>query len=82
MILIDVFFPELDRTIDFQVDETVRAWDIAEELAGMAAQSSGRSFSQKEHCVLLYSAEKGCQLDPGRTLKGNGIQSGDKLILI
>ena len=39
MILVDVRFPELDRTIDFQLNEDVRGWEIADEIAAMAARS-------------------------------------------
>ena len=82
MILVDVVFPELDRIIDFQIDESVRGWDILEEITGMAAQSCGKSFSVTEQCVVMYSVDRECQIDLSKSLKSNGIRSGDRLLLI
>lgn len=82
MILVDVFFPELDRTIDFQLDETIRSWDVLEEIAGMAAQSCGRTFSPEKDNVMLYSIDKRRAVDLSVSLQHNGIQSGEQLLLI
>lgn len=82
MILVDVQFPELDRTIDFQLDENAIGWNVAEEIASMAAQTSGRNFSPTENGVVLYSVDKGCRVDLNRSLRANGIQAGERLLLI
>lgn len=82
MILVDVVFPELNQTIDFQVDENIRSWEILEEIAAMAAQSSGKTFSILEQNVMLYSVDRCCQIDLSRSLKSNGIHSGDRLLVI
>lgn len=82
MILVDVQFPELNRTIDFQLDETAIGWVAAEEIASMAAQTNGRSFSPTENGVVLYSIDKGCRVDLNRSLQANGIQAGERLLLI
>lgn len=82
MILVDVFFPELNRTIDFQLDETARGWDVLEELSEMAARSSGRSFSPEANPVALYSVDRRCAINLGVSLRRNGVQSGERLLLI
>ena len=82
MILVDVVFPELDRTIDFQLDERARTWEITEEIASMAAQYSGWSFAAEQSNLMLYKMETGCRLDPNRSLQSNGVMSGDQLLLI
>ena len=82
MILVDVVFPELDQAIDFQLDETVQGWDIVEEIASIAAKFSSRSYEPGSTNALLYSVDKQRMLDLNRSLKSNGIRSGDKLLFI
>lgn len=82
MILVDVRFPELGKTIDFHLDEDARGWDILEEIATMAARSCGRQYNAHEDAVFLYSLEKQIPLDLNRSLRENGVYSGDRLLLI
>lgn len=82
MILVDVQFPELARTIDFQLDETEIGWNVMEEIASMAAQTSGRSFTPGKNSVVLYSVDRGCRVNLNRSLQANGIQAGERLLLI
>lgn len=82
MILVDVRFPELDRTIDFHLDENARGWDIVEEIATMSARSCGRQFDANTHAVFLYSMESQQPLDLNRSLHENGVHSGDRLLFI
>lgn len=82
MILVDVVFPELGKTIDFQLDENVLAWDVMEEIAGIAAQNSARHYLPKKHRVLLYCMETDRQIDLNHTLRENGVRAGNRLLLI
>lgn len=82
MILVDVKFPELDKTIDFHLDEDARGWDIVEEIGTMAARSCGRDFSLAESAVMLYSVDNQQALNLNRTLRENGVRSGDRLLFI
>lgn len=82
MILVDVFFPELNRNIDFQLDENVRGWEIAEEIATMAGRSCGRSFEAEENAILLYSMDTRQGLNLDCSLKENGVKSGDRLLFV
>lgn len=82
MILVDVTFPELDRTIDFQLNEDVRAWDIAEEIASMVAASMGKVYSSQHSTIRLYAADRQRALNMSVSLRDNGIHSGDRLLFI
>lgn len=82
MILVDVKFPELDRTIDFHLDEEARGWDIAEELATMAARTCGRKYTPNENAILLYSVDSQRPLDLNRNLRENGVRSGERLLFV
>lgn len=82
MILVDVRFPELDRTIDFQLNEDVRGWEIAEEIATMAARSFGRGYVPNANAVALFSMDKWRQIDLNRTLRENGVRSGERLLYV
>ena len=82
MILVDVKFPELDKTVDFQLDENARGWDIAEEIATMAARTFGKQYVAGANAVLLYSADAQRPLDLNCTLRENGVRSGERLLFI
>lgn len=82
MILVDVKFPELDKTIDFHLDEDARCWDIVEEIATMAARSCGREFSLSDNAVMLYSMDTQRSLNLNRTLRENGVRSGERLLFV
>lgn len=82
MILVDVRFPELDRTIDFQLNEDVRGWEIAEEISAMAARSCRRSCGHNKNAVLIYSMDQKRQIDLNRTLRENGVCSGERLLYV
>lgn len=82
MILVDVRFPELDKTVDFHLDENARGWDIVEEIATMSARSFGRQYDAGTNAVFLYSVETRQALDLNRSLRENGVHSGDRLLFI
>lgn len=82
MILVDVKFPELDCTIDFQLNEDVRGWEIAEEIATMAARSVGRRYEPNSHTAAIYSVDQCRQIDLNLTLRANGIRSGERLLYV
>lgn len=82
MILVDVVCPELNRIIDFLLDETARGWDIAEEIAAMAARSASRNFKVNEEEIMLYSMETCRRLDLNKSLQENDVRSGEKLLFI
>ncbi|MBQ6839674.1 MAG: hypothetical protein IJO45_03170 [Oscillospiraceae bacterium] len=82
MILVDVQFPELDRTIDFHLDENARCWEITEEIATMAARNCGWQYASGSNAVMLYSVDAQRPLDLNRSLRENGIRSGDRLLFI
>lgn len=81
MILVDITFPELNETIDFQLDENVSCWDVLEDVSDLVAKRYGRQYS-RDGVVLLYSAEQRTRLDLNQSLKANGVQSGDRLLLL
>ena len=82
MILVDVQFAELDRVIDFHLDETARGWDIVEESATMAARTWGRQYAPEANAVLLYSVDYQRPLDLNRSLQENGVRSGERLLFV
>lgn len=82
MILVDVICPELGKTVDFQLDENALGWDIAEEIAVMLGRSCSRSFTPGENMICLYTMERRYPLDLNRTLKENGVCSGEQLLFI
>ena len=82
MILVDVVCPELGKTVDFQLDENAYGWDIAEEIGEMIARNSGRKFQAGDSRICVYSVARQVQLDLNKSLKENGVSSGEQLIFL
>lgn len=81
MILVDVFVPSVDKIYDFLLNENIKIELVIEEIAEMVGQ--------KERCTIVgnISELQLCDkrqrvLDRENTLKGNGIATGERLILV
>lgn len=82
MILIDIYIPSLDKTYDFQVDETVPVEKLIMEIAEMIGNEtkSGRRFSAEE--FMLCSMEHREIFRNSSTLQAYGIRNGSTLMLV
>lgn len=82
MILVDVFVPSIDKTYDFQLNETIVISTVLEEL--------GEMIEQKEHLELIGNIEdlqlcdrqRMMLLPKNRTLAESEIVTGCSLILV
>lgn len=82
MILVDIFVPSVDKTYDFQLNETIMIETLIEEISEM--------IGQKEHSVIvgdvtklqLCDREGQCVLAKNMTLAACGITTGKSLILV
>ncbi len=81
MILIDVYVPAVDRVFDFELDENTTAGEITEELIQKLAEQINISDKTKEQ-LCIYAFYRECILDEALTLKEQGIDTGEKLILL
>lgn len=81
MIMIDVEVPVLDRIYDFELDTEVLAEEATGKIVTLILQNDGLTMRQPER-FYLYGLRQEKVLNPDMTLKEQGVQSGDRLVLI
>lgn len=82
MILVDIFVPSVDKTYDFQLNETVTVKMLIEEISEMIGQKERcRIIGNVDDLQLCDKANK-CMLSKEKTLNDCGIITGSSLILI
>ena len=82
MILVDIYIPSMDQTVDFNLDEDVPVSSLAEEIGEMIAQSSQSMGVEHSAGLLLCSVDRQCILDGSRTLRENGVRNGSRLLIV
>ena len=80
MIMVDIYIPEIGQVYDFEMDEEKRVDMVQKEIMELIAEKE-KLPEPKETGMTLYALQNAEILSNHRTLKEQGIQSGDKLIL-
>ena len=81
MIVIDVRVPVIGKTFDFSLEEDIEAKICIEEVAELICQREGCILESETSEFILTNLKNGLILKESKTLKENGIRSGDTLIL-
>ncbi|MBQ9991573.1 MAG: glutamyl-tRNA amidotransferase [Lachnospiraceae bacterium] len=82
MILVDIFVPSVDKTYDFQLNETAPIHTVIEEIAEMIGQKERTVIAGDVKKLLLCNRSTGEILDKGMTLTDYGMKTGDSMIFI
>ena len=80
MIMVDIYIPEIGQVYDFEMDEEKTVGTVQKEIMELIAEKE-KLPEPKETGMALYALQNAEILSNHRTLKEQGIQSGDKLIL-
>ena len=82
MILVDIYVPALDKTYDFQVDETVQTEKLIMEIAEMIENDvkSGKKIEAEKLLLCSFDQEK--ILHKHGSLQSYGIRNGSRLLLV
>lgn len=82
MILVDIYIPSVDKSYDFQVDESVTVENLIVEIAEMIGNEtkSGRNLPAKS--FLLCSMDQELILQKTSSLQSYGIRNGSRLMLV
>ena len=81
MMLIDIYALTLDKTFDFELDEHVSVEELTREILLLIGQKENLSMvSDKES--YLYSVTRNCILRRDSDLEGQGMKSGEQLLLL
>ena len=82
MILVDIFVPSVDKTYDFQLNESVAIGALIEEVVEMVGQRERCRISGDFSDFQLCAYDKQCALPEDKTLEECGICTGHSLILV
>lgn len=78
--MIDVLVPPLDEIFDFEVDESIDAKKLREDVEGLIERKKELKFSTSGRELFLYRI--GDFLKEKGSLGSQGLINGDRLILI
>lgn len=81
MITVDISVPVIGKIYDFSVDENTSVETITEEIVDLIIQKEAYSFHDVSQMHLFF-ADKRAILNPDKSLKINGVDNGDRLILV
>lgn len=82
MIIVDVYFPSLNTTYDFRVDEEATVAEVIREISEMMAKRERSSHSKEEGAFFLCSRETE-QVLPGDIPLGKcGVGNGSCLFMV
>lgn len=82
MILVDIYIPSLDETIDFRIDETAKITNVVQEISEMMCKKYKTEINAASENFFLCSAEQAKVLDGNTTLSENGIINGSRLYMV
>lgn len=81
MILVDIAVPALDEVFDFELDGEAGVNELIKRIAALIAQLKTDHKEEAEDLYLYHFRQKRI-LNPQMTLKQQGVQWGDRLILL
>lgn len=81
MILVDVQSPVLGEIYDFELEEEVEIEELLKEMLSLIVRKEGIALRDGSG-MQLYALRQESLLDKRGTLKGQGVEAGDRLILL
>lgn len=82
MIMVELFFQELNQQYDVRLDETLPIGSLLDSLVELISQKEHMILSKNTGMFLLCDTDSGRILHPETTLSENGICSGQRLLLL
>lgn len=82
MVIVEVYVPSLDKTYEFKLNEDVATGVIIDELSSVICQKERCPVAGDKSELVLASAQSKQVLSVEFSLYENGIQTGDRLILV
>lgn len=82
MILVEVSVPALGRRYDFELEETTPVSILVREMTEVICQREHCHYAAGRQGLNLYVQEQQRRLAPESTLEQDGIQSGQRLLLL
>lgn len=82
MILVNVFFQELNKDYDFLIEEQASTGWVIREMVQTIAQKELLTVKKGEEFYLLCKKNSRTIMHPATTIAENGVRAGDTLLLV
>lgn len=82
MIIVEVLAISLGRTYEFKLNEDIATNVIVEEISSVICQKEQCAVKGERSDLLMALCDKNQILSPNLSLYENGVQSGDRLMLV
>ena len=83
MILVDIYVPAIDQTMDFELDEYASISNLLEEIGEMIIQTAkGEIRKEDAYKMMLCSYDLQSVLENNKTLEEYNIRNGSRLFIV
>lgn len=81
MIAVDIQVPNLNRTYDFELDEEMKTGELLKKIVQTISEKESLEDCREDE-MLLYDLSRETVLAENRSLRQQGVKSGEQLYLI
>ena len=81
MIVVDIQVPNLNRTYDFELDEEMKTGELLKKIMQTISEKEKLEDCREDE-MLLYDLNRETVLSENRSLRQQGVKSGEQLYLI
>ena len=81
MIMVDIRVPNLNRTYDFELDEEMKTGELLKKIIQTISEKESLKDCREDE-MLLYDLNRETVLSENRSLRQQGVKSGEQLYLI
>ena len=81
MIVVDIQVPNLNRTYDFELDEEMKTGELLKKIIQTISEKESLNDCREDE-MLLYDLNRETVLSENRSLRQQGVKSGEQLYLI
>lgn len=82
MIIVEIYVPSVDKTYEFKLNEDVAVNVAVDEISSVICQKEQCSVKGDKTQLMLFRCESEQTLSMNLSLYENGVQSGDRLMLV
>ena len=81
MIVVDIQVPNLNRTYDLELDEEMKTGELLKKIIQTISEKENLKDCREDE-MLLYDLNRETVLSENRSLRQQGVKSGEQLYLI
>lgn len=82
MIVVEIFVPSVDNVYEFKLNEDAATSVVINEISSVICQKEQCSIKGDKSQLMLFRCESNQILSLNLSLYENGVQSGDRLMLV